>query len=319
MPNLRDMVCLVTGASRGVGKGTAMQLADNGATCYITGRSLDRLVSVQEEARENGLSGKVVPVQCDHANDREVEELFELIARENNGRLDLLVNNATAANAWAFEHSDECFWDQPLDSWDIMNRVGLRNNYLCAVHASRLMVKQRRGLIVNISSIAGVSVQTPVLSVCKVGLDRMAWDCAQDLKKYDVACISFWPGLVRTEMVQEAKDAFIARSKTFAWIYEHSESSQFTGRCISHLLVDPDLMKKTGKILLSSDVAADFNFKDVDGRSPVSMRSIKSIVGSGGSTGLAECIPECFKLPLWLFTSMATLVKQLPKQTSRYE
>ncbi|XP_035658175.1 dehydrogenase/reductase SDR family member 1-like [Branchiostoma floridae] len=156
-------VAIVTGASRGIGKGIALQLAEAGATVYITGRTLlpngrgTSLTDCVEEIKKRG--GRAIPVQCDHEKDDEVKDLFDRVAREQHGRLDILVNNAYSAAPACIDHIEEptSFWDEPLETWNQTNSVGIRGVYICAVHAARLMVPARKGLIVNISSEGGLT------------------------------------------------------------------------------------------------------------------------------------------------------------------
>ncbi len=136
MPNLSGRVCLVTGASKGVGRGIALQLGKAGATVYVTGRTKTDLESCCAEINDAG--GKGIPLVVDHGNDNEVEGLFERIDKEQQGKLDVLVNNAYAAVNFISKNQGKPFWELPVpESWDIVNNVGLRNHYLCTVYASR--------------------------------------------------------------------------------------------------------------------------------------------------------------------------------------
>ncbi|XP_071493045.1 uncharacterized protein [Diadema antillarum] len=207
---LKGKVCLVTGATRGIGKGIALQLGGAGATVYITGRTLrvnegsirGSLEETAKEVAERG--GKCIPIQCDHAHETEVEAVFERIKREQNGRLDILVNNAFSAVHAITQVSGTPFWEQPTQMWDEVNNVGLRNHYVCTVHAAKLMVPAKQGLIVNISSIGAIRYHVNVLyGVGKAAVDKMAFDCAHELKEHNVTVVSLWPGAVRTEYVED--------------------------------------------------------------------------------------------------------------------
>merc|ERR1712020_539667 len=152
---LTGRICLVTGASKGVGRGIAVQLGEAGATVYITGRSVDKLKECAAEIQKRG--GKAIPVSVDHSDDGQVEKLFERIKAENSGRLDVLVNNAYAGVSMIQQNSGKKFYlADPAEQWDAINGVGLRNHFLCTVFASRMMVEKKNGLIVNVSSPGGL-------------------------------------------------------------------------------------------------------------------------------------------------------------------
>uniref|UniRef100_F6T7Z6 Dehydrogenase/reductase SDR family member 1-like n=1 Tax=Ciona intestinalis TaxID=7719 RepID=F6T7Z6_CIOIN len=264
MPNLKGKVCLVTGASRGIGKGIALQLITNGATCYITGRDIAKLEDVKAEAKHRGAEGKCIPVQCDHSKDEEIKKLFEQISNEQNGTLDLLVNNAYSAVTFVFGYTKTNFWDQPIDSWDIVNNVGLRNHYLCTVYASRMMVKQRQGLIINVSSAGAVApFLTPLYGIGKAAKDRMVADCATELKKYNVGFISLWPGPVKTELLLgDTRKTF----ESHETIIKYGETPEFSGMAVSHLLCDKNILKRTGQVYLSADIASEYGYTDIEGQ-----------------------------------------------------
>lgn len=150
-------VAIVTGASRGIGRGAALGLGEAGWTVYLTGRTVsendsDRPGTLPRTAREvTELGGEGVAVRCDHRQDVEVEAVFERVMREH-GHLDLLVNNATAYTTDVGPPEDRPFWELPIDVWDQMHAVGLRSHYVASIYAARRMVEAGRGLIVNISS-----------------------------------------------------------------------------------------------------------------------------------------------------------------------
>ena len=206
MARLAGKVAVVTGASRGIGKGIALVLAEQGATVYVTGRTVTPGEyylpgTVGETAAECTARGKVsggrgIAVACDHGNDEQVATLFDQIRREQ-GRLDILVNNA-------FQLSDDLiepkpFWEKPLSNLE-MWQVGVRSSFVAAWHAAQLMVPNKTGLIVAISGYVGVTYTFGVVfGTAKSAVDRMARDMAIELKPHNVASLSLWQGLTLTE------------------------------------------------------------------------------------------------------------------------
>lgn len=183
----------VTGASRGTDRGIALQPCRAGAAAYITGRRPDTLRAAAGEAQSRG--GQCLPVVCDSSQEAEVRNLFEQVDREQNGRLDVLVNNAYAGVQPILDNRKKAFWESPASIWDDINNVGLRGHYLCSVYGARLMVAAGRGLIVVISSTGGLQYLFNVpYGVGKAACDRMAADCAHELRRHGVSYVSLWPG-----------------------------------------------------------------------------------------------------------------------------
>ncbi|XP_019628976.1 PREDICTED: dehydrogenase/reductase SDR family member 1-like [Branchiostoma belcheri] len=303
---LSGKIALVTGATRGIGKGIALQLGEAGATVYITGRTLQRtgkgtsLLECAEEIEKRG--GKCIPVQCDHEKDDNIKALFDQIQREQNGQLDILVNNAYKAVTGIFENEKNSFWQQDAEFWDEVNNVGLRNHYVCSVYAARLMVPQKKGLIVNISSPGGLRYLFNVAyGIGKAACDRMAADCAHELRKHNVAFISLWPGAVKTELVSDLL-AQRPESKS-AKVFAKSETVEFAGKAIVHLAQDPNIMQKSGRILCTCLLAEEYGFTDIDGSVPVNFWTVKGMVAMRGYTGLAAWIPSFLKIPGWLLAA----------------
>jgi len=303
MPNLQGKICLVTGAARGIGRGIALQLGGAGATVYITGRTETNLKDCAAEIVNRG--GKAVPVIMDHANDTDVLGLFDRIKTEQDGKLDVLVNNAYAGVNHIFSNTGKKFWEtDPIEAWDTINGVGLRNHYICTTLASRIMVEQRSGVIVNISSYGGLKyLFNCAYGIGKAACDRMAADCAHELKKHNVACISLWPGPVRTEYIQD--NLINVASATpqglkSAKIFEKGETIEFAGKSIAYLVADPAVMKKTGRILQTTDLAREYGFDDIDGQMPICTRTIKDLLALEGWTTLSSFVPAFIKIPHWL-------------------
>jgi dehydrogenase/reductase SDR family member 1 len=271
MKSLDGKVALVTGASRGIGKGIALGLGEAGATVYLTGRTVEEgqaavdlpgtIYQTAEEVSQQG--GKAIAVRCDHVNDEEVKALFQRIQVEQ-GHLDIMVNNVWGG----YEHfndgtefwNEKGFWTTPLSRWDKMFQAGVRAHYIASVLAAPLMIAQGSGLIVNISFFAAQKDNMGVAyGVAKAADDRMAACMAHELREHNVAVISLYPGLVRTESVMKAAQYFDL---------SNSESPQFIGRAVAGLANDPNLMQKTGKVFVAAALAIEYGFTDIDGKQP---------------------------------------------------
>ncbi|XP_041094684.1 dehydrogenase/reductase SDR family member 1-like [Polyodon spathula] len=234
MAALSGWVCVVTGASRGIGKGIALQLGEAGATVYITGRNCGTLGETAKEVEARG--GVCVPVTCDSSKEDEIRSLFERIRREQRGRLDILVNNAYAGVQTIFENMGKKFWEVPPSTWDDINDVGLRGHYICSVYAARMMVPAGRGLIVIISSMGGLRYLFNVpYGVGKAACDRLASDGAVELRGTGVAMVSLWPGAVRTETIAEKvlnSDLGSKSEEEVRKMFVDGETPELSGKCI---------------------------------------------------------------------------------------
>lgn len=255
------MRAVVTGASRGVGRGVAEGLAEAGATIYLTGRDEAALRSVAAEV--GALGGVGIPLRCDHTDDIEVERVFERV-RGDGGSLDVLVNCAWGGYEGMVEDGvytwEAPFWEQPVWRWDAMFAAGVRAAYASARLAAALMVEQRRGLIVNVSSAAAhVYAANAAYGVSKAATDRMTADTAHELRPFEVHVISLHPGLVRTEKVMEAAEHMELGN---------SESPRFSGRVVAALASDPRLAALSGSVVVAAQYARDRGIVDVDGSSP---------------------------------------------------
>jgi dehydrogenase/reductase SDR family protein 1 len=298
-PSLQGKICLVTGACRGIGKGIALQLGEAGATVYITGRTEANLVECAAEIKARG--GHPVTVRMDHGNDTDVENLFERIKSEQNGRLDVLVNNAYAGVDMIFKNTGRKFYEtDPMQTWDCINGVGLRGHYVCTALASRIMVERQEGLIVNVSSIGGLRYLFNVAyGIGKAGCDRMAADCGMELKKKNVTMVSLWPGPVQTEYIKEnVMDNKDQDKNPMKKAFEQGESIEFAGKAIANLAADANVIKKTGRILQTVDLASEYGFTDTNDAMPMDFRLVKNMLRHAGYTGLAGWVPEFFKVPL---------------------
>ena len=248
-----DRVALVTGGSRGVGRGIAQALAHDGTTVYVTGRSVAAA----------DLPDEVNRIACDHRDDAQVAAVFERIMSER-GRLDILVNNAWGGYEQMVEDGQftwsRPFWLQPSWRWDAMMTVGVRGTFVAAQLAARMMTTVRSGLIVNVSFWAAQKHIGNVLYGCaKAATDKLTADMAHELAPYGISVISLYPGLVRTEAVMAAAE-FLDLS--------NSESPEFIGRAVCALARDPQKITWSGHVLVAAQLALDYGFTDIDGRRP---------------------------------------------------
>jgi NAD(P)-dependent dehydrogenase (short-subunit alcohol dehydrogenase family) len=275
MSSLSGKVAVVTGASRGIGKGIALALAAEGATVYVTGRtvtpgSYSLPGTVGETAAQcEQRGGKGIAVQVDHAQDEQVVALFERVKKDE-GRLDILVNNA-------FSLPEDLtiakpFWEKPLSNLE-MFEVGVRSNFVAAWHAAKIMVPQKSGLIVAISGYVGVTyTYGVVLGTCKSAVDRMARDMAIELKPYQVTSLSLWQGLTFTERAERNLSRNPEMKKLTVTDPLVGCTPEFPGRVIAALAKDPDLIKRTGGTFITAEVAQDYGVKDIDGKVIPSLR-----------------------------------------------
>jgi len=246
---------IVTGASRGVGKGVALSLAEAGFEVFASGRSIVQI----------GEPEHVHCIRCDHTQDDQNDKLFRDVASAT-GRLDVLVNCAWGGYERMVEDGKFTwsvpFWQQPAHRWHSMMDAGVRAAFACSARAAQMMVPQKRGLIVNISFWAAQKhVGNVIYGVAKAATDKMTADMAHELRPHGVAVVSLYPGLVRTEAVLQAAEA--------GWLdLSNSESPEFTGRVVAALANDSALMTLSGKVLVGAAMANGYGLSDIDGRYP---------------------------------------------------
>eukprot|EP00281_Chroomonas_sp_CCMP1168_P018834 CAMPEP_0206230410 /NCGR_PEP_ID=MMETSP0047_2-20121206/10247_1 /ASSEMBLY_ACC=CAM_ASM_000192 /TAXON_ID=195065 /ORGANISM="Chroomonas mesostigmatica_cf, Strain CCMP1168" /LENGTH=374 /DNA_ID=CAMNT_0053653837 /DNA_START=32 /DNA_END=1156 /DNA_ORIENTATION=+ len=303
--SLAGKVAVVTGASRGIGRGIALGLGEKGATVYVTGRSEDAIRATADEVTARG--GRGVPVVCDHSNDEAIKGLFEKIEKEE-GKLNILVNNCFSAVrdlagslGAGIDHKGK-FWERGLDWWDKINAVGLRAHFIASQHAVPLMLRnasaEEPGLLVTVSSMGGsFYIFDAAYGVGKAAKDRMAHDMAVELKDQNIASISLWPGAVKTEIIEEE---IIKKGAKNAAGFEMGESTEYSGRAVASLALDQDVMKMTGRTLWTADLGDKYSFADHDKRLIHNFRSLKTLVGMA-SPSVAQYIPSFIKIPLWVF------------------
>ena len=280
MQRLSGKVALVTGASRGAGRGIARVLGEEAATVYVTGRSVrdgpataGRAGTIDQTAEAVTARGGVgIPVRCDHTVDAEVKALLEQVKQEQ-GRLDLLVNNVWGGyERYSDADFDAPFWEQPLWRWDRMFDAGVRAHYLTSRQAAPIMIAQRSGLMVNSTFWdRGKCLSGLPYDLAKTAVNRLAYAMALELRPYGVATVALSPGWMRTEAVLQAYDTDEEHWQQIPDL-ARTESTQYIGRAVAALAADPQVMEKTGRILAVGDLAREYGFTDHDGRQPPAYR-----------------------------------------------
>jgi NAD(P)-dependent dehydrogenase (short-subunit alcohol dehydrogenase family) len=259
--DLTGTVAVVTGASRGAGRGIALVLGGAGATVYVTGRSVagapsgrGRSGTIEETAEAvTARGGRGIPVRCDHTDDAQVQSLFATV-HEDQGRLDLLVNNAWGGYE---QRTDEPevpffgtpFWKQPLWRWEGMFTAGVRAHLLASRHAAPLLIEHRdlrAGLVVcTIAWAFGAYLGNVFYDTAKAATVRLAFGMAEDLRPHRVAAVALAPGHLGV-----------------------TETPEYIGRAVATLAADPNLMAKTGSLLTAGELAREYAFTDTDGTQP---------------------------------------------------
>ena len=264
MTQANTKIAVVTGASRGLGRGIARALGSKGMTVYLTGRSLEKgLSEAASEVEAQG--GRAIPVACDHANDAQVADLFQFVRKES-GKLDLLVNNAAAVYP-ADLTSEGPFWEKPLKLADMID-VGLRSHYVASYYAAPLMTEAKHGLIANISFYGAVSYfHGAAYGAAKAGTDKMTRDMAVDLRPYGVAAVSIWPGFILTDELRSG-----GLPPEYADQLPMMERPEFTGLVIEALMNDPELLNVSGDALIGAELGLKYHITDLDGKQPPSHR-----------------------------------------------
>lgn len=282
---LDGQVAVVTGASRGGGRGIALELGAAGARVYVTGRStaqqgasgyeqilalskLARLPGTIDETVQqiNDQGGVGIAVPCDHTRVEDVEALFQRVIGES-GKVDLLVNNAWGGHESFDGKFSTPFWEQPLSHWDAMIDRGVRNHWLASRCAAPLMVKQKRGLIVTTTFwdrdryLAG----NLMYDLAKASMNRLARGMAEELREHGVASVAVSPGWMRTEFVLAAHAATESTWRDKPELAK-TESPRYLGRAVVALAADPGVRSKSGETLRVGDLAREYGFTDVDGR-----------------------------------------------------
>jgi len=267
MGNLEGHIAVVTGASRGIGRGVAIGLGEQGATVYVTGRSTgDQPRTIDTTAREvTEAGGKGIPVQTDHFDDDQIAAVFAKV-KEDHGHLDILVNNVFKIPdppAW-----EGGFWEHPVSIWDDQVGIGLRGHYVASWHAAPLLFESpKRPIIINITSPAGlVYLFNSSYSVGKAGLDRLTHDMAVELVTKNVTALALRPGPTRTEFIEDQAAQGIQVAM------DGAETPTFIGRVAAAVISDPLHHEMTGRVHWSSELGIGYGIVDENGETPISAR-----------------------------------------------
>ncbi len=262
MGSRKGRIAVVTGASRGVGRGIAQALGEWGCTVFVTGRTSGAGPRTIESAAKlvTEAGGEGIPIQCDHGDDEQIAALFETVAGQA-GKLDLLVNNVYRipdSPAWGGG-----FWDHPISIWDDQVGIGLRAHYVASWHAAKLLFAAGPGAaILNVSSPGGQSYHfSSSYGAGKAGLDRLTRDMAQELRPKGVAAVALYPGAVSTEFIRDAAGAQ-------GMDLSQMQTPLYVGRTAAALLAADDLMDRSGSIQWVEDLGEEFDLLDEDGRRP---------------------------------------------------
>jgi NAD(P)-dependent dehydrogenase (short-subunit alcohol dehydrogenase family) len=270
-------VAIVTGASRGAGRGIAIALGSHGCTVYVTGRTQTAGQSSQAgtihetAAAVTAAGGHGIAVAVDHSDDAQVAALFEQVQHEQ-GRIDILVNNACALHGELTSPGN--FWEKPLGIVDMLD-VGLRSAYVASWHAAPAMVAQGSGLIAFTSASGAVHyVYGPAYGAHKAGMDKFAADMGVDFAGTGVAAVSIWMGALQTEKLM----AMIAADpEKFGYLKDRCETPEFTGHVIWALYTDKEREALNGLTVIGAEMAVKYGISDEGGRQPSSYRDTHKV------------------------------------------
>jgi NAD(P)-dependent dehydrogenase (short-subunit alcohol dehydrogenase family) len=277
---LRGQVALVTGGTRGAGRGMAVELGAAGATVYVTGRStrasrgpLGRPETIEDTAElVTGAGGRGIAVRCDHMVPAEVAALARRIEQEQDGRLDVLVDDTWGGDQWI---EWKPLWEHDLDNGLRALRNGLETHLITLHELLPLLVRRGRGLVVEVTDGDDMFNAryrgSMFFDMVKVAITRLGKVLAEELRPHGVTSVSLTPGFLRSEEVLEHfgvaeenwRDA-IAKDRWFAI----SESPRYIGRAVAALAADPDVARWSGKALSSGVLAKHYGVSDLDGSQP---------------------------------------------------
>jgi NAD(P)-dependent dehydrogenase (short-subunit alcohol dehydrogenase family) len=289
--DLTGAIAMVAGASKGIGRGIALELGACGATVYVTGRTMsptdDNAGLLAVAAEIDTLGGHGIAAECDHRDDAQVEALFERLGAEHEA-LDILVNNASPDFS---SMVGKRLWQIPFTELDACLEVGPRSMYVAMTFAVRQMMPKRSGLVVNVSSHGSVDYILSVpYGIGKAGIDKLTHDAALELREHGIAVVSLWPGLVLTERIMSRATTTPEGTLQLAGLdVGLGESPRFSGRAVAALATDPDVLERSGQAFPASRLAREYGFTDLDGHLPPEIRNLASFLGE-------ENVPSFWKV-----------------------
>jgi dehydrogenase/reductase SDR family member 1 len=289
---LDGRVALVTGASKNIGKGIAVEIGRNGAAVYLTARTLgsgpDETGSLRATAAKiEAAGGQAFPLACDHTDDAATTAVFEEITHRH-GKLDLLVNVASPDFSSMVGPS---FWELPFDDMTRCLALGPRSNFVTTSLAARLMIPQQQGLVVNVSSHGALHHLLSVpYGAGKAAIDKITADTALELRGHHVAVVSLWPGLVLTEgLLALASPGPDGRPQLSGLDISFGETPGFTGKACVALAADADVMARSGQAFKTTQLARDYGFAEDDGSMPAEFLSLREYLGE-------DRVPDYWKM-----------------------
>ena len=283
MQRLKGKIAVVTGASRGVGRGISLVLGEEGATVYVTARSIRGAstrpylpnTTVDDTAERIGARGGVgIPVRCDHRDQAQIEALFERVQHEQ-GHLDILVNNAWGGyeEQEGAHKGGKPFWNWSISLWNKSLRVGVWSTMVASYFAVPLMLPQPGALVVNTTlDVDQYDGGWLFYYAPKKAINVISSGMATDLREYGISVVGIVPGWTRTEAVMSGRPG---HHLPVGDDLNMTESPEYVGRAVGALATDPDVMGKTGHILHTRDLGREYRFSDIDGRDPLFYRGCK--------------------------------------------
>ncbi len=273
---LKGKIAIVTGATRGAGRGIACMLGELGATVYCTGRSVrgnpatgNRPETIEETAEMvNAYGGVGIPVQVDHTQVEQVKTLIERVKLEQ-GRLDVLVNDVWGGDELA---ESKPFWEHSLQKGLLMQQRAIHSHLITSHYAVPLMIEQKQGLVIEVTDGDNFSYRGNLFyDLAKISVIRLAYAMAQELRSHNITALALTPGFLRSEAMLDHFGVTEENWQDAAKQDPHfiaSETPFYIGRAVAALASDSNVFKKSGGVLSTWNLAPEYGFTDIDGRQP---------------------------------------------------